>query len=142
MIRPQPFRWPIRVYYEHTDAGGVVYHSVYAQFMEQARTEFLRQMGVSLGTLVQEVGVIFAVRALALEYRAPARLDDLLEVTVAAREIRPASITFEQRIFRETQLLCTGVVRVASICANRFRPVPLPSSLDPVLQCLLDQPRS
>jgi acyl-CoA thioester hydrolase len=141
MIQPLPFRWPIRVYYEHTDAGGVVYHAVYAQFLEQARTEFLRQMGVSLGVFAEEVGVVFAVRALALEFIAPARLDDLLEVTVAAREVRPASITFEQSIFRESRLLCSGVVRVASICAKRFRPVPLPTSLDPFLQRLLDQPR-
>lgn len=134
-----PFRWALRVYYEHTDAGGVVYHPVYASFMQQARTEMLRQAGTDLGALVLKDRVVFAVRSISMEFRAPARLDDLIEVTVTAQDIRSASITFEQEIFRDDQLLCSGCVRVASVCADQFRPVALPERLDPFLAWLRSQ---
>ena len=92
------FSWPVRVYYENTDAGGVVYHSNYVTFMERARTEFLRSLGVELRALEMEERVLFAVRSMAIDFRAPARLDDLLEVTVDIKESRPASLTFLQSI--------------------------------------------
>lgn len=131
------FTWPVRVYYENTDAGGVVYHSNYIAFMERARTEFLRSLGVELGALEEECRVLFAVRSMTIDFRSPARLDDLLEVTVDIKEARPASLTFEQSIRRDERLLCDGQVRVASISADHFRPVAIPPGLGELLGVVL-----
>ena len=131
------FTWPVRVYYENTDAGGVVYHSNYIAFMERARTEFLRSLGVELGALEEECRVLFAVRSMTIDFRSPARLDDFLEVTVDIKEARPASLTFEQSIRRDERLLCDGQVRVASISADHFRPVAIPPRLGELLGVVL-----
>jgi len=131
------FSWPVRVYYENTDAGGVVYHSNYVTFMERARTEFLRSLGVELGALERDARVLFAVRSMTIDFRSPARLDDLLEVTVDIKETRPASLTFLQSIRRDGRVLCDGEVRVASISADFFRPVAIPSELVELLGSVL-----
>ena len=120
------FVWPVRIYYEDTDAGGVVYHTNYIKFMERARTEFLRSQGIELDEMEREHRILFAIRALSVEYRKPARLNDLLQVTVDFDAVRPASITFRQTALREGELLCEGSVRVASICADQFRPKAIP----------------
>ncbi|STQ79407.1 Acyl-CoA thioester hydrolase YbgC [Hafnia alvei] len=91
------FRWPVRVYYEDTDAGGVVYHARYVAFYERARTEMLRQHNFSQQQLLSE-HVAFAVRRMTVEYLSPARLDDMLEVETEITAIRGASLTFAQRI--------------------------------------------
>lgn len=134
MSSPIVFSRSFRVYYEHTDAGGVVYHANYLNFMAQTRTEFLRELGVELVQLEREVGVLFAVRSVSVDYRRPARLDDLIQVSLGLGEIRPASLTFEQRIDREGETLCSGEVRVASLSSDRFRPVPLPDGLQGLLE--------
>ena len=131
------FSWPVRVYYENTDAGGVVYHSNYVSFMERARTEFLRSLGVELRALEVEERVLFAVRSMAIDFRGPARLDDLLEVTVDIKESRPASLTFLQSIRLNGRVLCDGEVRVASISADLFKPVAIPSGLVELLGSVL-----
>lgn len=131
------FSWPVRVYYENTDAGGVVYHSNYVAFMERARTEFLRSLGVELGALERDERILFAVRSMSIDFRRPARLDDLLNVTVDIKESRPASLTFMQSVRRDGQVLCDGVVRVASISAEHFRPVPIPPQLIELLGLVL-----
>ena len=131
------FSWPVRVYYENTDAGGVVYHSNYVAFMERARTEFLRSLGVELGALERDERVLFAVRSMTIDYRSPARLDDLLDVTVDIKESRPASLTFLQTICRDGRVLCDGEVRVASISADHFRPVAIPPKLVELLGVVL-----
>jgi acyl-CoA thioester hydrolase len=123
------FSWPVRVYYENTDAGGVVYHSNYVTFMERARTEFLRSLGVELGALERDEHVLFAVRSVAIDFRSPARLDDLLDVTVDIKDARPASLTFLQSVRRDGRVLCEGEVRVASISADHFKPVAIPPKL-------------
>ena len=124
---PAPlFTWPVRVYYEDTDAGGVVYHANYIKFMERARTEFLRHLGFELTVLEREQGLIFAVRGLSVEYRRPARLNDWLEVSVGFEAIRAASLLFVQEVRRDGDLLCEGRVRVASLSADTFRPLALP----------------
>lgn len=125
--QPEPvFHWPVRIYYEDTDAGGVVYHANYIRFMERARTEFLRSLGIGLAALERDHGVVFAVRALSIDYRKPARLDDWLEVTVAFEAVRAASILFTQSIRRDGEPLCEGRVRVASLSAAHFKPVAIP----------------
>jgi acyl-CoA thioester hydrolase len=120
------FSWPVRIYYEDTDAGGVVYHTNYIKFMERARTEFLRSQGIELDVMEQEHRILFAIRALSVEYRRPARLNDLLRVTVDFDAVRSASLMFRQTVFRDDELLCDGSVRVASICADSFRPKAIP----------------
>ncbi len=127
---PVLFRWPVRVYYEDTDAGGVVYHANYINFMERARTEYLRSHGLELNALQRDYGLVFAVRALSVDYRWPARLNDALDVTVAVDSVRSASLVFHQTILAESGvLLCDGVVRVVSLSAHAFRPMALPDVL-------------
>lgn len=120
------FRWPVRIYYEDTDAGGVVYHANYIKFMERARTEFLRALGFELDALEREQRLLFAVRGLTVDYHRPARLNDRLEVTVGFEAVRPASLWFNQRILRAGETLCAGRVRVAALSAERFRPMAIP----------------
>ncbi len=97
------FSIPIRVYYEDTDAGGVVYYANYFKFMERARTEWLRSLGFEQAELARDPGVLFAVRSAKLEFLKPARFDDLLEATVEIRERGRASLTFHQHIRRGTE---------------------------------------
>ncbi len=121
------FRWPVRVYYEDTDAGRVVYHTSYIRYFERARTEWLRALGFSLHRLSQEQGVLFTVVDVAIRYRKPARLDDLLEVVTRA-DVAGASVLFAQAIHAAGgELLAEGEVRVACVDAKTFRPLRLPA---------------
>ena len=115
--------WPVRVYYEDTDAGGVVYYANYLKYFERARTEWLRALGHQQQALIDEHGLLFAVRSVTVEYIAPARLDDLLTVELRIARVRRASIDFEQSIRRNdgTTALCTAQVKVACLEAERFR---------------------
>lgn len=123
------FRWPIRVYYEDTDAGGVVYHTGYIRYFERARTEWLRSFGYSQQRLVQEDNVLFTVVDLAIQYQRPARLDDLLEIVTRA-EAGGASVLFSQAALGPTgELLAEGQVRVACVDARTFRPRRLPARI-------------
>jgi acyl-CoA thioester hydrolase len=126
------FVWPLRVYYEDTDSGGVVYYANYLRYLERARTEWLRALGVEQSLLVAERGVLFAVREVHLDLRRPARLDDRLLVSVAVAERRHASLVFYQRIARQADSerpLCLARVRVACLDAQGFRPRALPADL-------------
>jgi acyl-CoA thioester hydrolase len=126
-----PFAWPVRVYYEDTDSGGVVYYANYLKFLERARTEWLRTHGFDQARLADERGLLFAVREVHLDLRRPARLDDRLRVTAEVAERRGASLTFAQAVTRgdDDELLCRGRVRVACLDAGGFRPRPLPDDL-------------
>jgi len=128
MSRP-PFIHPVRVYWEDTDAGGVVYHAQYVAFLERARSEWLRSLGMSQERLRTEHDLVFAVRAMRIDFRAPARLDDQLEATAALRACRRASLVFAQSIRRDGVLLVDAEVRVAALGASDFRPRPLPQPL-------------
>lgn len=126
------FAFPVRVYWSDTDAGGVVYHSRYLDFCEHARTEWLRSRAIGQRELAERESVIFTVVKLSIEFRRPAKLDDLLEVRSRARIAGGASVEFEQEIWREENgpALLAGVqVRVACIDAQSFRPRRLPESL-------------
>jgi acyl-CoA thioester hydrolase len=125
------FLWPVRVYYEDTDAGGVVYYANYLKFMERARTEWLRELGFEQDELIDRHNVLFAVRRVALEYRQPARFNDRLTVSVEVTAAGKASLTFAQAIRRETNdtLLCDGEVRIASLDALTFKPRGIPREL-------------
>ena len=125
------FSHPIRVYWEDTDAGGVVYHASYVRFLERARSEWLRSLGIGQQTLREQQGVVFAVRGMQLDFLAPARLDDALSVLVGVSSLGRASLVFEQRIVRDAdaRVLLTATVKVACLSAPDFRPRPLPDGM-------------
>ena len=126
------FNWQVRVYYEDTDSGGVVYYANYLRFMERARTEWLRSFGVQQDTLAQQDGLIFAVRSIQLEYVKPAKFNDLLDVSVEISKSGKASMTFEQSIRQaggQKQLLCTGSVKIACLDSETFKPQAIPQKI-------------
>ncbi|WP_101924845.1 MULTISPECIES: tol-pal system-associated acyl-CoA thioesterase [Luteimonas] len=127
-VRPR-FSWPTRVYWEDTDAGGVVYHAQYVAFLERARSEWLRAHGHGQATLRDDHDTVFAVRAMRIDFRRPARLDDALDVSVVLRECRRASALFVQEIRRDGELLLDAEVRVAALSAGDFRPRGIPDTL-------------
>ena len=124
-----PFSFPIRVYWEDTDAGGVVYHGSYVRFLERARTEWLRAGGVGQQDLRAAEDVVLAIRDMTLDFRSPARLDDELQVSVAMTQRRTASLVVAQETSRGDRVLVAAVVRVACLTASTFRPRPLPEWL-------------
>jgi len=131
-FHPGELVWPVRVYYEDTDSGGVVYYANYLRFMERARTEWMRQLGFGQQHLVREEGLVFAVRSAQIDYLGPARLDDLLTVTTGLKHCGRASMTFAHSISREQQAsqpCCRGVIKIACLNATTFRPHPIPANL-------------
>lgn len=126
-----PFSIPVRIYWEDTDAGGVVYHARYLHFLERARTEWLRAGGFGQQQLHEEFGVVFVVHRMELDFNAPARLDDLLIATVEPVERRSASFVVRQALRREPEPkpLVEARVRIACVDAERFRPRPIPDHL-------------
>ncbi|MCB1866159.1 MAG: tol-pal system-associated acyl-CoA thioesterase [Chromatiales bacterium] len=120
---------PLRVYYEDTDAGGVVYYARYLQYMERARTEWLRARGLEQTALRAEHGILFAVRDAQIRYRRPARLDDELRVSVRVDPPRRASLVFHQRVSVADSLCVEGVFTVACVDADAFTPCPIPESV-------------
>jgi len=127
-----PFVWPVRVYWEDTDAGGIVYYANYMKFMERARTEWLRALGIDQVRMKDEQGLMFVVVDVEAHYRKPARYGDQLQVTCTVRETTRASITLDQEVLRDTragELLLDGCVRAACLDAQTYRPRPLPPEL-------------
>ncbi|MCY4473515.1 MAG: tol-pal system-associated acyl-CoA thioesterase [Kistimonas sp.] len=122
------FMWSTRVYYEDTDAGGVVYYANYLRFMERARTEYLRSMGFYPGALMEE-GIMLVVRRADVAYRSPARLDDLVEVSVGLSRLGQAGLDVEQTVYREGEPLCKAAVALACVRVSSMRPAALPADL-------------
>jgi acyl-CoA thioester hydrolase len=125
------FVWPVRVYYEDTDAGGVVYYANYLKFMERARTEWLRSMGFEQDQLVRQDGIIFAVRQIEVGYHQPARFNDTLEVNVSLLAKGRASFTFYQEVVRtsDSEVLCRGKIKIACVDIKTMRPTPIPEKI-------------
>jgi acyl-CoA thioester hydrolase len=123
------FHWPVRVYWEDTDAGGVVYYANYLKFMERARSEWLRSLGFEQDALIRDAAVIFAVRSVQVEYLRPARFNDALTVSAAVVQSGGASITFAQEVRRGDEVLCSGTVKIASLDAVTLRPKPVPAQI-------------
>lgn len=135
------FSWPTRVYWEDTDAGGVVYHAQYLAFLERARTEWLRARGYGQAQLRGDHGLVFAVRDMRIDFRLPARLDDALQVSVALAECRKASLVIDQRIVREDgAVLVDAQVRVAALDPASFKPRSIPDALHEELKSLEHNP--
>jgi acyl-CoA thioester hydrolase len=127
------FNWPVRVYWEDTDAGGVVYYANYLKFMERARSEWLRSFGFEQDALRDESGVVFVVRRVAIDYLAPARFNDSLEVSVTLTEVGRASLGISQTIATGSIRLASAEVKLACVDALGFKPVRIPA---PILQAL------
>ena len=120
------FSFPIRVYWEDTDAGGVVYHASYLCFLERGRTEWVRALGISQHAVRASDDLVLAVRGMQNDFLRPARLDDELRVTVVLEERRSASFSVAQELFRGDECLVRARVRIASLRASTFKPRPLP----------------
>lgn len=126
------FSLPVRVYYEDTDSGGIVYYANYLKFMERARTEFLRELGFEQDHLRLHSKRLFVVKSVSVNYVQPATFNALLDVTARISDVRRASLTFVQQIFpagRRDQLICEGLVRVACLDSDTLRPVSLPAEI-------------
>lgn len=125
-----PFSWPVRVYYEDTDAAGIVYYANYLKFMERARTEWLRSFGLELPELQKEDGVVFTVARLNLEYKKPALFNDTLRVSVEIERLAKVYMDLVQRITRAgEELVCSGAVRVACVDSGTLEPRGMPERL-------------
>lgn len=122
------FRWPLRVYIEDTDAGGIVFYVNYLKYMERARTEFMRSHGYDKAAVFSE-NLMFVVRSVSVDYRRPARLDDELIATAKVVEYGKAQLTFEQRILRGDEILCGGRVNIACVECKTMRPARIPEEL-------------
>jgi acyl-CoA thioester hydrolase len=130
-LQPELFTYsfPVRVYFESTDAGGVVYHSEYLKFMERARTEWLRHLGYDHQALAREHKAIFVVAAIAVDFLKPARLDDNLAVSVRLESVGRVRCVFDQEIRREEEVLVKARVTVACLVNESFKPAEIPAGL-------------
>jgi len=130
-LQPELFvySFPVRVYFENTDAGGVVYHGEYLKFLERARTEWLRHLGFDHQALAREHRVVFVVASLAIDFIKPARLDDTLAVSVKLETLGKVRCVFAQEIRREDEVLVKAGVTVACLTVQSFKPVEIPAAL-------------
>ena len=137
------FRWPVRVYYEDTDAGGIVFYANYLKFFERARTEWLRAAGVGQQALATTAQRMFVVKSTAMDYHAPAQLDDRLEITVAIEKLGRASVNFVQEAWivdaGPARLMCSGSIRVGCVDTQRLRPATIPADVDALIRNSMKQ---
>ncbi|WP_244847190.1 tol-pal system-associated acyl-CoA thioesterase [Caballeronia sp. SL2Y3] len=129
MSNPSVFEWPIRVYYEDTDAGGIVFYANYLKFFERARTEWLRACGIDQQRLAESDGIVFVVKRTSVDYSAPARLDDVIRVVSRIGRLGRASVDFHQEAWRDGVLLASGEIRVASVDRASIRPAGIPAAV-------------
>ena len=132
------FDWPVRVYYEDTDVGGVVYHSQYLNFFERARTEWLRHLGFEHNYLREEFKLVFVVHSLQIAFKKPAKLNDLLLITSELVKIGRGSFEFFQKITVNQQTLVEAHVKLACVDTDTFRPVGIPEQVSLKMQLLLN----
>ena len=123
------FFWPVRVYYEDTDAGGVVFYANYLKFFERARTEMLRAMGYEQDQLIAKEGIIFVVRSVQVDYLNSARFNELIQISAEVVQAKKASVTFEQFITRGDDVLTKSIIRCACLDAQTMRPKVIPDYL-------------
>ncbi|OBX06033.1 hypothetical protein QV06_00325 [Gallibacterium genomosp. 3] len=121
--------FPIRIYYEDTDAGGVVYHARYLHFFERARIEFLREKGASQNELIQQQDIAFVVKQMEIDFHYPARLDDLLSVETTLVEVKNASLVFTQKLTKGDRLYCSAKVSVACVKITLMKPTAIPQEI-------------
>ncbi|MCB5207919.1 tol-pal system-associated acyl-CoA thioesterase [Methylovorus mays] len=128
-MQAKQFEWPIRVYYEDSDAGGIVYHSQYLNFMERARTEWLRSLGFEQTELTAQFGIIFVVRNIEIKFKKPARFNDAIMVHSQLASMGRSRMVFEQKIFRDGQVLTEASIEVVCIDAVNYTPVTIPAPI-------------
>ncbi|MEZ9526143.1 tol-pal system-associated acyl-CoA thioesterase [Enterovibrio norvegicus] len=129
MSQPHPFCWPVRIYYEDTDVGGLVYHANYIKYFERARTELLRSIGVNQQVLFKE-HTAFVVRHMDIDFIKGARFDELLTVETTVSELRRVTLTFCQNLVNsDEQVLCRAVVKVACVDSEKMKPKSIPPSI-------------
>ena len=130
-LQPELFvySFPVRVYFESTDAGGVVYHAEYLKFMERARTEWLRHLGFDHQALARNHRMLFVVTAMAIDFARAARLDDTLAVSVRLESLGKVRCVFAQEVRRDDEVLVRAKVTVASVAGETFKPVEIPEAL-------------
>lgn len=130
MMAINEFNWPVRVYYEDTDSGGVVYHSNYLRFMERARTEWLRAMGYTHSELNRNEGMIFVVKSMNIDFKNPAHFDEMLNVKSRIKKQNGASLVFEQVIHNDTdEIKCRADVNIVCVDNNTYKPKRIPESI-------------
>src|SRR6056300_622858 len=127
--------WPVRVYYEDTDSGGVVYHSNYLKFMERARTEWLRSLKINQQTLKDELNLLFVVHQIDIKFIKPAIFNDLIEVETLLKQITPVRVKLEQYIKRQSDLLISASVEVVGVNARTLKPVRIPQQIKSLMEC-------
>jgi tol-pal system-associated acyl-CoA thioesterase len=123
------FKFPVRVYYEDTDAGGVVYHSQYLNFMERARTEWLRHLGFEQTFLRESLNILFVVHSMQIQFKKPAKFDDMIQVSSQLINLRLGSFEFQQKISREEEVLIEAQVKIACVDALTFKPTGIPTQI-------------
>jgi acyl-CoA thioester hydrolase len=124
------FHWPLNVYYEDTDAGGVVYYANYLKFLERARTEWLRSKGINQHQVSKDYGALFAVRSVSIDYKQPAHLDDQLAVSVEVLDVRKASLNMKQNILNNNdELIVNATVNIVCLHSESFSPRPIPQTI-------------
>ena len=124
-----PFEWPLRIYFEDTDAAGIVYYARYLHYMERARTEWLRAKEMDVQELARDQRIVFTVRSVRVDYLRPARLSDTVYASVVVRRVGGASIDLSQAIRRDHETLCDGTVRLACVDIDSMRPRRIPTVL-------------
>ena len=130
------FSLPIRIYFEDTDSGGVVYHSNYLKFMERARTEWLRSIGIDQRHLKQDNHIMFVVHRIDIQFKLPARFNDDLIVKSELKDIGSSKIEFRQMIYRNDEMLIDASVDIASIDCEKFKPVRIPPTIKQAMESL------
>ena len=134
--KPNAFTLPVRIYYEDTDAGGVVYYANYLKYLERCRSEWLRAIGHDQGDLLRDPGIAFVVRSVAVEYLKPARLDDMLSVGLEVEKLTRVRVVFRQHVRRGDEELVTGSVEIACVNMATMTPSAIPEFLHSKLETL------
>lgn len=134
LFEDKTFSFPVRIYYEDTDAGGIVYYANYLKFAERARTEYLRHIGFNQDDLLKDKGVGFVVRECHVSYKTPAKLDDALNITCKVTEIKGVSLKMEQKLYRDDTILSEIEISLVFLSLPSMRPTKIPSEIISLLQ--------
>jgi len=134
LFEDKTFSFPIRVYYEDTDAGGIVYYANYLKFAERARTEYLRHFGLDQETMLKEKGVGFVVRDCHISYKSPAKLDDALNITCKVSELKGVSLKMEQKLYRGDTVLAEIEITLVFLSLATMRPTKIPEEITDLLR--------
>lgn len=134
LFEDKTFSFPIRIYYEDTDAGGIVYYANYLKYAERARTEFLRHLGINQQEMLKNQECGFVVRNCNISYKSPARLDDALNITCKVTELKGASLKMEQKLYREDTIICEIEITLVFLSLATMRPSKIPAEISSLLQ--------